>query len=457
MDKIFAIARNTIAQALRMKIAATVFMLLLVLLPMMSMIMIGDGTLLGKLQTFSSYSISLVGLLLSILTIAISTLTLSDELKRQQIFLIVTKPIRRWQIILGKFLGVVLLNVILLAFFGGIIYGLTIAIPHLLEVVPDEKMAADDQFFTARESIVVEVNAQAARERAQERFLTLKKEGRLPNTMSEREVLSEFLREEMIREQSVDPGRGRVWDFKDVRPLAEPNTMVFVKFKLDSSSPSPDGVIYGLWNIGNLPAYQRGDGSLATPIYNVERSAPARTSQEFAVPADAVTQDNYLGVGFVNNPNLNPSSVSIQELEVLYKVGSFGGNFTRVCLLMLIRLVFLAALGVTLTTWLSFPVAILVCMIVFSAGLVNGFIVDSIDSLGSGIGLIYMFTVKPLLGLLPRFDGEFNPGSYIVSGRMIRWLFFLKAAGETIGLKSLVLLAFGMLVFRRREVAKSSV
>ena len=117
MDKILAIARNTIAQALRMKIASAVIVLLLILLPMMSMIMVGDGTLLGKLQTFSSYAMSLVGLLLSILTIAISTFTLSDEIKRQQIFLVVTKPVFRWQIIAGKFIGVVLLNELCVLFY----------------------------------------------------------------------------------------------------------------------------------------------------------------------------------------------------------------------------------------------------------------------------------------------------------------------------------------------------
>lgn len=457
MDKIWAIARNTIAQALRMKIAAAVIVLLLILLPMMSMIMIGDGTLLGKLQTFSSYGLSLVGLLLSILTIAVSTFTLSDELKRQQIFLVVTKPVRRWQIVLGKFFGVVILDVILLVFFSGIIYGLTLMVPRLLESAEEEKWIASDQFFTAREGISVAVDAQAAKTRAEERFVKLKEERRLPETMTPNQILSEFLREEMIKEQSVEPGRGRVWDFKDVHPWSEPNTMVFVKFKLDSSVASPDGVIYGLWSVGNLPAYQRGDGTLTTPIYNVERNSPTRTSQEFFVPADAVTQDGYLGVGFVNNPNLNPSSVTIQDLEVLYKVGTFGGNFMRASLLMLVRLIFLAALGITLTTWLSFPVAVLACMVVFSAGLVNGFIVESIDGLSAGIGLVYMFTVKPLLAALPRFDGDFNPAGYIVSGRMIRWLFLLKAAGETIGIKSILLLAFGMLVFRRREVAKSSV
>ncbi|RKY05747.1 MAG: hypothetical protein DRP56_08660, partial [Planctomycetota bacterium] len=101
MHSIWAVARNTLAQALRMKIAAVVVLLLLILLPLMSMVMDGDGTLLGKLQTFTSYGLGLISLLLCVLTIAISTFTLSNDIKRKHIFLVITKPIRRWELILG--------------------------------------------------------------------------------------------------------------------------------------------------------------------------------------------------------------------------------------------------------------------------------------------------------------------------------------------------------------------
>jgi len=65
MRRVWAVARNTIAAALRMKVAVVVIVLLLILLPLMSMIMVGDGTLHGKLQTFVSYGLSLTTLLLS--------------------------------------------------------------------------------------------------------------------------------------------------------------------------------------------------------------------------------------------------------------------------------------------------------------------------------------------------------------------------------------------------------
>ena len=72
MRSIWAVATNTIKQAMRMKVAAVFLILLLVLLPVMGLSATGDGTLKGRLQTFVSYGLSLTAILLSLLTIIIS-------------------------------------------------------------------------------------------------------------------------------------------------------------------------------------------------------------------------------------------------------------------------------------------------------------------------------------------------------------------------------------------------
>jgi hypothetical protein len=455
MKKVWAVARNTLAGALRMKIAAVVVVLLVALLPMMSMVMIGDGTLLGKLQTFSSYSLALVGVMLCVLTIAVSSFTLSDEIRRKQIFLTVTKPIARWQLLLGKFLGVVILDVVLLCVFASLVYGLICLIPYIAKASPQERLAAQNEFFTAREGLKISVDTDQINKRVQEHYLQLEKEHRLPESMTQVEIMSQLVNEERTREQNINPGQTRQWDFHGVRPSSDPNTMIFVRFKYDAAASSSDGNVYGLWSIGDLSSYTQ--GSLTTPIYNATRNAPTRVVQEFAVPANAVTRQGDLSIGFFNSPQLNVSGVMVQDLEVLYKVGSFTENYCRALLLLLMRLVFLAALGITLTTWLSFPVAMLGCVAVFTVGSVNGFIVESLGGLGVGMGMLYQFTIHPLLIMLPRFDGDLSPTQYIITGKAIQSLFLLKVAGETIGFKTVLLILIGMFIFRSREVAKAAV
>ena len=194
-----------------------------------------------------------------------------------------------------------------------------------------------------------------------------------------------------------------------------------------------------------------------TPVYPVGQYEPIRTAQEFWVPADAVADDGYLGVAFFNDPGVNRTTIIPEDIEVLYKTDTFTVNYVRTVLMILVRLIFLTILGVSVSTWLSFPVAILVCLVVFFAGLTNGFIMEAIDGLGMALGLVYSITVKPLLWLLPRFDAEYSPTGYIVDGRTLAWGFLSMTAVYTLLIKGLLMLAFGMLIFSKREIAKAVV
>ncbi|MHC4288479.1 MAG: ABC transporter permease [Planctomycetota bacterium] len=456
MRSIWAVARNTLAQAVRMKIAAVVVLLLLILLPLMSMVMDGDGTLLGKLRTFTSYGLGLISMLLCILTIAVSTFTLSNDIKRKHIFLVITKPIRRWELVVGKLLAIVFLNIVLLGVFSGIVYGCTLLIPRISDASEMEKMRADAEFFTARVGVESFLDKEQLKEKAQKHYKELKDSGQIPEEMSYQRAIRELLGQEVMKAQKVDPGEVKEWDFENVRVKNpdDPNALIFVRCQFRVTVPPPDETVFGMWRIGDLRQLKIG-GKVVTPIYNVERRAAVRTAQEFVIPADAIAEDGYLGLAFYNNPALNKTTIIPEDLKVLYRTGSFTENFFRAVLMVLVRLVFLAVLGISLTTWLSFPVAILVCVLVFFVGLTNGFILDAIDSLGATAGIIYSLTVKPLLWLLPQFDGDYNPNSYIVDGRTIRWGFLLMNAVTALLAKGLLVLIAGCLIFSRREVAKA--
>ncbi len=459
MHSLWAIVRNTLSQAVRMKVALAVIVLLVVLLPLMSVVMEGDGTPLGKLQTFVSYGLGLVSLLLCILTIAISTYTLSNDLKRRHLYLVVTKPVRRYQVVAGKLIGILILNGVLLAVFGAIIYGLTLTIPKLVEIdeVQDERIRAE--FYTARSGLKVTYDEEQLRRSAEERFKMLRDSGQIPRDMSHYQALRELLAQERLIAKSCPPGRSKRWDFGGVRLTIpdDSDAMIFIRFKLEATTALPDDTIYGTWRVGDLRQIETGLDRVETPIYEVQRDASIRTYHEFSVPANAVADDGFLSVAFFNNPSLNYTTVILDDVEVLFHSGTFTGNFVRSLLLIYVRLAFLAALGVSLTTWLSFPVAILVCLVAFLAGTANTFIVDSFDGLGVAMGLIYNFTLRPVLWMLPQFDGIYNPSHYIINGRLIEGTFLAMTVLMTLFVKAAVILLFGMWVFSRREIAKAVV
>ena len=138
MRSIWAVAVNMIKQALRLKIAAVFIVLLLVLLPVMGLTMTGDGTVKGLMQAFVSYGMSLTAFLLAMLTIFTTTYSLTSDVKDKQVYTVLTKPVRRFQFVLGKLLGIVILDAGLLVLFSVIIYGITIFLPKVLHTDEDK-------------------------------------------------------------------------------------------------------------------------------------------------------------------------------------------------------------------------------------------------------------------------------------------------------------------------------
>jgi len=97
MRSIWAVAINTIKQALRIKVAVVFTILLFVLLPVLGITTTGDETLKGRLQTFVSYALSLMSFLLCLLTIVVSIYSVTSDIDQRQIYTVITKPIRRFQ------------------------------------------------------------------------------------------------------------------------------------------------------------------------------------------------------------------------------------------------------------------------------------------------------------------------------------------------------------------------
>jgi hypothetical protein len=157
-------------------------------------------------------------------------------------------------------------------------------------------------------------------------------------------------------------------------------------------------------------------------------------------------------VGFLNLPE-NDTTVIIEGMGVLYKADSFTANYIRAVLLILIRLVFLACLGVLASSFLSFPVAILLCLAVFATANMSSFILESFGFLSENLSKFYSYVFKPLIQLLPEFD-KYNPSKFLIPGRLISWTFLAKAAGFMVGIKAVLLLLIGIVIFSYREIAK---
>ena len=451
MRSIWAVAINTIKQSLRIKVAVVFTILLFALLPVLGITTTGDETLKGRLQTFVSYALSLMSFLLCLLTIIVSIYSVTSDIEQRQIYTVITKPIRRFQFIMGKLLGVIALDVFLLVLFSAIIYTITIYMPKFIKASEGELIEANNEFFTARASLTVpEVDVT---EEVAKKYTELDRRSDLPADMPREEIITQLTQQAQLAKRAAGVGQVLLWDFENVEPLAD---SMFIRFKYDVSVNPPDSQAWGRWFAGDYQFFKYGTQS-KTRIYDEVHKHSVRDFHEIEIPAEVVPEHGHLAVAFRNVP---PNSVAIifppDGLEVLYKADSFSNNFIRAVLLILFRLIFLACLGVLAATFLSFPVAILFCFVIFFTASFSGFVLESFTFLSKDVGAVYSYSIKWLIQLLPQFD-KFNPTKFLVPARLISWSFLVKCAVFMVCIKAFLALILSLIIFSYREIAKITV
>ena len=150
MRRVLAIAWLTFFEGVRMRIVLVFLVVLAFLVLRMPFALRGDETLTGRLQSFLAYSLGALSLLLSLATVFFSCATLTGEIKERSLHLVVTKPVSRFQILVGKWFGVNLLNLLIVVLCSGAIYGFARFIRSRPEQFERDRLQVRDVVWTAR-------------------------------------------------------------------------------------------------------------------------------------------------------------------------------------------------------------------------------------------------------------------------------------------------------------------
>lgn len=147
---VLGVARTMVEESLRMGVALIFIIAMLVLLPMLPLIFGSEDRVTYMVQRFLTYSNMIVAVLLGMMTILLAARTVSLEIATRQIHMTLTKPLGRLQYLLGKWLGIVLLNAVLLVVAGIATYGFTKAIASNPALNDLDRYAVDREVLTAR-------------------------------------------------------------------------------------------------------------------------------------------------------------------------------------------------------------------------------------------------------------------------------------------------------------------
>ncbi len=459
MRRALAIAKLAFWEGVRMRIVLIALVLLVFLILRMPFALRGDETLAGRLQNFLAYSLGALGFLLSLATIFFSCATLANEFKERSLHLIVTKPVTRFQILLGKWIGVNLLTLMIIAICGTAIYAFAGYIRTRPMQFERDRYKVRDVVWTARYA-AVPVAPPNMRQQAIDEVNSRIRTGDVPPEMKNQAVEQRFL-ELAHRWRVVDSGDSRLYRFENLSKPEYTDTVIQVRFQTMASPIPFDEIVEVGWVFCDPDT----GAPLHQPVFTAERNGDIH---QFLATGASVIKDGRAAL-LVLNPLRPQTGYSVifegnDSLQILYKAGSFELNYAKALLLIILRLALLSAVGIFFGSFVSFPVAC-VCTFAFyllslgqqfwleAIGANMPLVLPSIDPFGHLGPAIRAILVPIVVFAFPDFsqlsgtralvDGEFIPLE------MLGW-----ATLRTIVYGGVLLLLLGWFIFRRREVAE---
>ena len=376
-----AVAKTVVDEAVRMQVTLVLLILFLLALPIMPLLLDMGELLEYRVQFLLTWSLGATMVLLGLLNVFLGCGSLCGDVDSSRIHLTLTKPLGRLEYLFGKWLGLVAVNALLVTLAGIGIYTFT----KILAVAPAQseadRRAVDQQVLVARRKVPAEHPAGKQFDAAiRKMFQDLEKD--VPDAFkADRRGTQAEIRRRMIRKwHTLDPDKRAEFVFRGLGSATRA-AFVYLKLRPYAENTGYDGgdVRFSLWLNDRPFPYRDGE--------HFEYTLPGGVTHTIEIPTAAVDDNGVLKVS-IQNKNLlmvgatNPSWIQFvpgSGLELLAPTGGFTLNYIKGLLVMWFKLAMVAAVAVAASTFLGFPVAVLVSMMIFFSAFGNAFVNDSLE------------------------------------------------------------------------------
>ncbi|MDX2146300.1 MAG: hypothetical protein SFZ23_02160 [Planctomycetota bacterium] len=465
-----AIARNVLAEAVRLKLSLVFIVLLVLLLAALPLQLDPASPLRYRVQSFLQYGTGISFWIIALLVVLLSVASVTYEQRDRVIWQTMTKPVPPWKYILGKWVGVAGLAAVLLAVCGSGIFLFTEYLrsqpakgedsPYVTMRggVTHDRYLLEKQVLTSRESVAFQP-PQIDMEQFNKSVLArieneIKSNPDFKDTNENKARLEREMRDAaLLGYRSIEPGQFETYVFRGLKKVKEAGEPITLRFKINSGANAPDQ-IYKLtfWPSARAPFRQE---SVLGQMQSIE-----------LVP-DVIDADGNLYLRVYNAdistdpPSTNPDTITFPPdgLEVSYPVSSFRWNFLRVVGVLWIKLAFLAMVGVATSTFLSFPVACLVSLGIFFMAESSSFLLSSLENYSTTdydgnpvLMKIIVANISQVVAQAFRIYGELRPVGRLADGLLLPWSAVATGLAG-LAVMSGVLYAAAVAIFRRRELA----
>lgn len=471
----FAVAHTVVKEAMRSRLSLFFIGLFVLLLPLVPLRLDPDSPLRYRVQTLLSTSMDLTYYIAAMLTLFLACATVSFEIRDRQIWQLMSKPVGRFNYLIGKWIGVLGVNLVMLLVAGVSVFMYTQWLREL-PVAPGlegqlDRLAVEEEVLAARIGVEPDYETLSQEQLLQRLDQRIARDPDLSqldhvDAATRNKLANEIIDEFMSQQRTIAGKRSRDFVFSGLEEAKRLQAALTLRYRLFIGRSDE----HERYQVGFEFNHEVRTRTLQTYVPTMTHTLP--------IGSHMIRDDGTLLVTVYNDyeppPNTGPGNLMFDPggFELLFRVGNFEANYFRAVVGMWIKLSFLAMLGVAASTLLSFPVACMFSFTVFIAGTIAPFLADSLreyyppvmrEGDWSNIGLVIQWgfqsvirgIAQVIVWLLENF-GHFNPNTKLVEGRLISWN--LLAVGlVVIGVvwSGLALIA-GWLVFRRRELATYS-
>lgn len=414
----FAVARVTIDEAVRMRAALLLLVLLVVLIPTLPLALDHTERLEYRVQFFLSWSLGSASLILSLLTIVFTSSSICGDIESFRIHMTLAKPLQRWEYLLGKWLGVMIFNFILVGLtgIGTYTFAKTLAGTQATDAIDRE--AVDQHILAARTAVTPSPASPTEREQAIEAAIN-KLEQDAPDYFRNNPAAarSRVRFEYDWAWHTVAPDMVSTYVFHNLESAKARNAPLQLQLKPRVNNVEIDlaEVRFAMWLNGRPWPMQDG--------VHLAQTLPSQADHIFSLPPDVIDEEGNLEITFENKNLVSagatiPSAITFSPgdgLRLLYRAGSFRGNVLKCLAVILMKLSLVAAASIAAASFLGSSTALLLALSIYFGAMGSGFIRDALMqyniAAGSFLGVV--------TGRMSAAWELFLSGRFYEAGRML--------------------------------------
>ena len=504
------VAKQTLKAAVRYRFVVALGLALLVIVFGIPLLLKSDGTAKGTVQLVLTYTLGSTTALLGIASLWMGCGTLAREIEDNVMQMVAVKPVARWRVWLGKWLGIMLLNAALMVPTGLAIFFLINARANSSELSVEERAKLRNEVLVSRSSVrepMPDFTIQRARAYA---YSKLVEQGKADNQytpaeqalrmsvtqpehvlslrpqytqlieQADKNPSSEIITQiEELEHQALQvskgsreivlPGQVRNWWFQiDSNEVDRINEKpIYLRFKFNAGDEYDPKSHLCMWSVGAGTSKQ-----WPTDREFNEMTIGSSVFHELKLElTGGIIPDKGENRGLVNVSFANFNDKPIVFLMddgpmILYHDGGFGMNLLRGLLIIYFWLGLISAIGLMASSFLSFPVATFMSLGILLISASTGTLEQIIEEEGiSGINhetgrkdqssagdIVAITFSKAVLGITDLIWG-YSPVDNLSSGRTIKWTTLLSAFTGIILIMSGLVMLVGSILFHYKELA----